>query len=186
MRYSNYGIVAAHTLPRTGRIFKSLQTAPSIQCYSRASVYSRFTDLSLRDTKCYTIAPRSHRGEYKWTSHVSRAIVLVINDHSRSTHTDTRIAVSTYGRMRGRTDRPTDRPKRQSGACATDVRECARDLYYYEQRRHPRLAGRISARTFKYDIALKLTFRVREETGCECKISDTVVFKKKKNCFIRQ
>lgn len=62
----------AHTLPRTGRIFSEPSNRVVDSMLSRASVYPRFADLSLRDTKCYTIAPRSRGGEYKWTSHVSR------------------------------------------------------------------------------------------------------------------
>ena len=93
-RYSNYGIAA---LPGIGRIFKN-SISPRFNAISGECSFASRRSF-LRDTKCYTIA--HDRAEENINGRLTYpSIVLVINDLSRSMHTDTRIAASTDRRTK--------------------------------------------------------------------------------------
>lgn len=89
-RYSNYGIAA---LPGTGRIFKNSEPCHRDSMLSQASVHSRLADHSFVTRNAIQLHDRAEENINGRLTYPS--IVLVINDLSRSTHTDTQIAAPT-------------------------------------------------------------------------------------------
>lgn len=91
--YWQFRISCVHQEPVA--FFQKHRDSPRFSMLSQAGVYSRFADLSFVTRNAVQLHTIALKREYINGRLTYPSIVLVINDHSRSTHTDARIAAPT-------------------------------------------------------------------------------------------